>query len=63
MAVTQEQLLKALADTCNKTYNGVTVDHIKEQITKLKSGEEVSIIGMIVRTALEEAKVELTFFD
>ena len=63
MALTQEQLLKALESTCNQTYNGVTVDHIKEEIAKLKSGEQVSIIGMIVKTALKDVKVELTFFD
>ncbi len=38
-------------------YNDLTIEDVREQVEKARAGEEVTVIGMMARTMLEENKV------
>jgi len=63
MPLTQDQVIDALVATANKTYNGVTPRMVKDEIAKLQKGEQVNIIGMIVRDGLASIDWTADQFD
>ena len=63
MPPTQDQVIEALTAVANETYNGVTSKQIKAEIVLLQKGEQVSVIGKIVESALDSIGWAPSQFD
>lgn len=63
MLYTEQQIVNALTQTVRQTYPDVTKDNIKDELRKIQSHQQISIIGMIVAEGCKGASIDIdTFF-